>query len=77
MATENVYIIDKKSSPTLIAERYNYILSPLTYNLLPDSYISIHQWDNSSWFVLCFDINRFSRLIADWSVENMKLEVTP
>ena len=50
--TENVYIKDKKSSPTLIAERYNYLLSPLTYNLLPDSYISIHQWDNLTSHVL-------------------------
>jgi hypothetical protein len=35
------------------------------------------QLDNSSWNVLGFDTLRFIRLIADWSVENIKPDMTP
>jgi hypothetical protein len=35
------------------------------------------QLDNSSWNVLGFDTLRFIRLIAHWSVENIKPDMTP
>ena len=37
----------------------------------------IHYRTTASWHVLSFDTQIFSRLIAEWSVENMNLDVTP
>ena len=44
---------------------------------MQNRYKNIDQWDNSSWFVLGFNIQRFGRLIdiADWSIENMNRDV--
>ena len=37
----------------------------------------IHYRTTASWHVLGFDTQIFSRLITDWSVENMNMDVTP